>query len=701
MKDIIKDIIVDTHFYEEMQKSDDGVFMTFENLELSKTDLIELKKNHLFNNEDDILMIFTKKNFQEGDFWYAGRVYEYSILFLADRISFYKVRKKNGIEKERDWWHTIKYEYIDDVEICQNHIRFYYNEEGTDNSKEDMQEILRKDTARAFQNFLMFQETGNGKYFNVEVDYWGLDFFRDSEPLNSFFKKIKESINQLEVDYEQSKEDYREAINEAFDADDYQKAYSILEAYNFLKDYFFYTYDLAYIYYMLDDHKNSLLTIDGLLESSKEQENSYWTNRAKMFKSLLIEEEGSYYDALLLFNEGLNNYEDKGSNGFYSEERSDYLYETYLEVFKELPYKERKVIYITNSNEKFKSDSLTVLQANQLPNITFPAHHPINNETYIGHPYNNNLYIPIQNYDNELLIDRINEFCYLLQCLGAEEIMIENVNNNDNSNLSKQQTDVNVGVAGLKMGVEVDNKNTQGKSSENKISLRIGKNQIFNPLKYPYVPSELTWLENETGWQRLIKQRLEGSLLEHNEFMTSNQSQVLNTNEINDLKIDLKLFFTKANVNVRKDFDAEIKNSSSSEWKVHVKFKPIDQFNPEDIITTDFIDFKEFPAFNNDKEQEFLEEYQFLTIDGELSERDTRTLNRMRERLSISKERADYLIESLTAYSDEEKELVEEIKFMMEDGEITEKEERILFRLANRLGISRDRCLELIKIKYK
>lgn len=34
---------------------------------------------------------------------------------------------------------------------------------------------------------------------------------------------------------------------------------------------------------------------------------------------------------------------------------------------------------------------------------------------------------------------------------------------------------------------------------------------------------------------------------------------------------------------------------------------------------------------------------------------------------------------------------------MLQDGEITEREERILFRLANKLDISKEKCIELIK----
>lgn len=700
MKDIVKKAIIDTNFYDSMSKvipKDNGFFMTFQNLELTKTDTIELRKQHQLSNDDEILILLYRKFFVEGDFWTADRTYTYSTIFLENRISFYKEEYKHGSGKENEWSSDIFYKDIESVEVYDEHIRFFYTKKHITELKEYWSSEIKNEKDSSLRK--IWQEYyDNCEYSDRGPKYFGLYTLNSYNKLfEDFFIKIKEGINSLENDYKQSKENYQTAINEAFEAEDYQKAYSILEEYSFLEDYFFFKYDLAYTFSMLDEDVKAVDVLNILIESAEEQEVSFWGDKAKMFKSTFIEDSGNYYEALQLFNEGLKNYEDKESSGYYSEDRSKELYVKYLESFKELPYKDRKVIYVTNSNEKYKSDTLTVLQANHLPDISFPAHHPINNETYIGHPYNNNLYIPIQNYDNELLIDRINEFCYLLQCLGAESITIENINSDNNSNQTNEQTDVNVGVSGLKLGAEVDNKNTRKDSSENQISLRIGKNQTFNPSKFPYLPNDLTWLTNEAGWQRLIKQRLEGSLLEHNEFMSSNQSQILNTNEINNLKLDLKVFFNKANVNVKKDIDAEIKNSSSTKWKVQVKFKPIDQFMPNTIVEDDSIKFVELSTSNSINENEFLEEYKFLIADGELSEKDQRILDRLRQRLNISEERAKELINSLNNSSNEEQELIEEIKYMLQDGEISEREERILLRFANKLDITNVRCLELIK----
>ncbi|MGG5578124.1 hypothetical protein ACPDHL_12390 [Myroides sp. C15-4] len=688
MKDLIKQVIIDTHFYDSMEKStnfENSQFMTFQNFNLSKTDNIECRKLHELSDEEDILILFYNEQFVAGDFWTADRTYTYSTVFLDNRVSFCKEEYKHGSGKEDEWKKYIYYADIDSIEIKSDAIYFFYTKEHIANEKEYWKNKIAN-TTDSYNKKIWQERHDNCEYIGIGSKYFGLICFAYYDPIEPFFQKIKESIDNIDLDFEKSVEDYQAEINEALDAKDYHKAYTILEEYDFLKNYLFFQYDYAFVLGKLDKDTIAIETLNELIKTAKEQEINYWVDRAKMLKSTLIEKTGNYYEALQLFNEGLKNFEDKESTGYYSEERSNQLYNKYLDSFNQLPYKDRKVIYISNTDEKFKSDTLTVLQSNKLPAISFPAHHPINNETYIGHPFNKNLYIPIQHYDNELLIDRINEFCYLLQCLGATSITIENINSDSNSNNSNRQIDVNVGLSGLKHGIEVDNKNTQKESSESQISLRIGKNQTFNPIKYPYVPNDLTWLSNEASWQRLIKQRLEGSLLEHNEFMSSSQNQILNTNEINDLKIDLKLFLAQANVNVKKDIDLEIKNSTSTEWKVNVQFKPIEQFDDKEIILNSPNNTSALSVSTN--ENEYIEEYIFLAADGEFSERDLRILDRLRQRLNITESRALELTKSLNNYSAEEKELLDEIEFMLEDGEITDREERILLRLANRLGIS-------------
>lgn len=127
MKDIIKQAIVDMDFYNSMPKfsKERGLLMTFENLELSKTDVIELKKTHKLSEVDEILILFSREYFQEGDLWTADRTFYYTTLFLENRISFYKEEYKHGSGKENEWSSEIYYTDIESVEVYDEHIRFF------------------------------------------------------------------------------------------------------------------------------------------------------------------------------------------------------------------------------------------------------------------------------------------------------------------------------------------------------------------------------------------------------------------------------------------------------------------------------------------------------------------------------------------------------------------------------------------------
>ena len=99
------------------------------------------------------------------------------------------------------------------------------------------------------------------------------------------------------------------------------------------------------------------------------------------------------------------------------------------------------------------------------------------------------------------------------------------------------------------------------------------------------------------------------------------------------------------------------------------------------------------------QEQENLEEVKECLVDGEIGSRERRLLEKLREKLGISSERAATLENSLMpSLSDDEKEYLEEYKSIILDGEITQRERRLLDKLRNMLGISERRAIEIENI---
>ena len=386
----------------------------------------------------------------------------------------------------------------------------------------------------------------------------------------------------------------------------------------------------------------------------------------------------------------------------YNKEREE-NYKKYVNNFKGLPLQDRNIITVSNTDKLFKSDHITLLNIGQLPPINFPMSHPKVNQTYIAHPYKTDSYLPIENYDYELLNDRLNEFFYILQCLGAtsitfETIEEENKEEKNHSNL-KAEAETKTKIAGGKVGVDYDS--LMNSSLRN--YLKMERTQTFDPEKRPYIPKDVVWFPNEFSWQRLAQQRLNGNFLSHNEVLSSSQTQTLSSSEIVDVNAELKMLFTSVRAGVHYQEEKEIKQNRDFSCRISVEFKPMKEF-PED---TEIIDITaeevtqtpiQLPA-SNDNEARYLEEIHFmLEDDGVIDERERTILERIRERYNITPERAKELEAQAIAgqeLTSEEQEYLSEYKNSLQDGAISEKERRLLNRLAMALGISEERVKEL------
>lgn len=108
---------------------------------------------------------------------------------------------------------------------------------------------------------------------------------------------------------------------------------------------------------------------------------------------------------------------------------------------------------------------------------------------------------------------------------------------------------------------------------------------------------------------------------------------------------------------------------------------------------------KENKTQNVENEQEYLEEIKAcLAGDSEISQRERRLLDRLRDSLGISEQRARELEASLSQWlTDDEKEYVEALKDSLVDGNISNRERRLLDKLRASLGISEARAAELEK----
>lgn len=457
--------------------------------------------------------------------------------------------------------------------------------------------------------------------------------------------------------------------------------------------------------------------------NSLPEENLYWRSQLKYTKYSLYESNNELYkarkDCLYVVKNAPSDLTNEDDVSILEDSMQDFRrYEDfYIQHFLEQPYNERKLIVPVQSYTDLSQKKLVVVDINNLPAINFPMGHPVANQLYVGHPYIPSKYIPFDNYELELIEDKIREFSQIMQYLGATEINIESVNSSSNNK------DVNTDQ---KLSGGADYKFISGSGNGERhitnklledISQHINLHQKFSPKKYPALPENLVWYQNEPSWQRLYSQRMQGALLEHEERIETKKSQVVESSELKQISAEVRWLFIQANGNWEQSMEEKFEAHENAILSIHVKFASLDSLGKTSVQDTikgtikntmnsltsyassvGNIVHKILPVDMTDIEKEYLDELKAcLEEDGEISSRERRLLNRLRERLGITEERAEELEVFLLnpQLTEEEQEYLDEYKICKEEGEISSREKRLLDKLRVKLRISEDRAREL------
>ena len=502
--------------------------------------------------------------------------------------------------------------------------------------------------------------------------------------------------------YEKTVEQYNQLMNNGKEDEALQLAINYREK----EQNVAFTPEIAWLYHKKGQDEKAFAVIDEDFNALAE-DNLVWKGKLYYTKYSIYDDNGDYMNArkdCLYVKRNIPSdvnwdYEDVNILDDATKDFSRFENE-YTQHFLEQPYNERKLIVPVQSYTDLSQKKLAVVDINNLPAINFPMGHPVANQLYVGHPYIPSKYIPFENYELELIEDKIREFSQIMQYLGATEINIESVNSSSNNKDSKIDQKLSGGI---------DYKFTSGSGNAERhinnklledISQHISLYQKFSPKKYPTLPENLVWYQNEPSWQRLYNQRMQGTLLEHEEHIETKKSQVVENSELKQISAEVKWLFVKANGNWEQSMEEKFEAHENAILSIHVKFAPLEdlqvgtltfQQNTNPILSA-------LSQSLTEEEVEYLTELKAcLEEDGEISSKERRLLNRLRERLGITEERAEELENSLLRpeLTEEEKEYLDEYKACIEEGELSPKEIRLLNRLRMSLGISEERAKEL------
>ena len=361
--------------------------------------------------------------------------------------------------------------------------------------------------------------------------------------------------------------------------------------------------------------------------------------------------------------------------------------------YTEIDYRKRRLLMPLKDNTGCVSSEIEVFNIDHIPQmIQFPVGHPIPGTIYIGNPFVPNMYIPYEGYEFEFFLSKVNEYCRLLQCLGATEITIKTIKGRSASD-SKEQINNTNGSLGVKAFSGSSEKNdTRNYQNDRTASAGIEYYQRFNPQIKPFVPEGLIWYKAQSDWQSQVQQRLMGNMLEFSQRISTKETTFVSSSEVLDIKAQAEYLWAKANINYSEKSKSEFKSSEETEWIVSVKFKSLDEF---DNNRTSQKPQKELI----DNEEKYKEEVLFYLEDnGSITDIERRFLEKKRVRLGVSEERAKEIEEEcMPQLTSEEKEYIEALKELGDADLQNPRIRRMLDHERDDLGISEERALELEK----
>ena len=676
---------------------------------LSKTEEAKIRAWHNIDKNEPIYILFYSTTLKRGDFFTADREYYFSACIRGEGISFAGIIQTDGWDKEKDGMLAITWQEIEAITFVKS------LDIETENNVSNAYFIANDPVFTAFNkpHCVVFHSAGDNSYINVPAIYFAYDIalYNDVSIIN-LLSKILSEYQILSAKNDEYFRALGEELKKLKDDGEYQKLLNRIEEVK--EEVFFWVY---YYYKII-----SLLQLDYtfeayrlfdefkvLFDKTNEKEENYnaFLGFYTLTEAEIYKKKGELYNAAYRYDklkhlEEKSDIPDSSAISYFEKYKKD-AYNSFLSKFAEIDYNDRKVITISRTEKLFKSDHITLLQMNNLPAVNFPITHPKQDHTYVCHPYKTDTYLPIEEYDYELLTDRINEYCYLLQCLGATSISIENTKGESSDANAHNSSQINA-EANIKLySGKIDETKSQRTRDYVKNMLKIGREQQFNPIKQPFVPDNLIWFPHEIGWQRLVRQRLEGNMLKHSEYMSSTDHKILSNSEMSDINGELKILLASLKGGQKQEKETNIESNQEIEWRINVEFKPIEAFGNNNysaniLAPQQIAEHTEAPT---EKERQYMEEVRFMLEDDSIIDgQERKMLDEMQKTLNISAERAPLLeqevINAMLSFTPNEQKYIEEIKFMLEDdGQIDEQERKMLDGMLKVLNISPERAQQL------
>lgn len=252
----------------------------------------------------------------------------------------------------------------------------------------------------------------------------------------------------------------------------------------------------------------------------------------------------------------------------------------------ELSYTDRKYVFLGKDIQKIGGtyqwiDDKRVIDwiftlDQRPPDMVFPLGRP-QPGLYMAHPVLTDCYYPMETAEEKLFMEKVMEFCWLAQCLGATEVSFHSNKGLSVSQGMESTRNVKADVGVKKVGVGGEYGDTKKYNEDNSYGQKVELVQRFSPKYQAYCPNDLVWLDSDPQWKMLVKQRLEGGIMEFNYKISSSETCQMSSNETNAVKANFEYMMVKINGSYDSSTDRTFSNSEETEWSIHVEFAPLEE----------------------------------------------------------------------------------------------------------------------------
>ena len=258
---------------------------------------------------------------------------------------------------------------------------------------------------------------------------------------------------------------------------------------------------------------------------------------------------------------------------------------SYAEQFLLMPVEKRRFLYLVDGNLDDKltdlPESVSLLPILQLPKDIDFIGTPQENILYICHPYKHNLYIPSSSYQLELLRDELNEFCYVMEQLGAKHIELSDSHSNQQGGNSGNAQNISAGGTYQGYSGNADISTSTKEAFDMIVQSAISKKQDFLCSKEypPQVPKEgLVWFPHRQEWQRQSQSRLEGRLVSGQYTIATSHAETISNAKKLAVEAEVKALGAELNASYQNESDYQINQSESYSQQIQVEFYPMDEY---------------------------------------------------------------------------------------------------------------------------